>query len=466
MQERRFAEARGQCEQALALIQSAHERLPGLQMNLLLLADTLYCYGALLVRLGIGVTAVHMLERAREYFCRLEHKALLKGPRRTYQQFKIRKGLVDLEYAYLSLRQADYSRALSQGAQLLKGQRKTEESPQVRRLLAGTHWLMGWARYKQSSYTAAQGHAERALKLDGTLEEIRTLNVLIQARLLYATGVYEQAFSVGLAGCHQLLDRLDIDLGAQNCGGEEGAGADKLLHAIETALHDRQRWSRILPDEGEELGAFLHVLGAVQYGQGRHKQAFDFLLLAGSLLPQAETLDIAEFELLARGLGERAQREPLAFTTLASLVGHPCVSGRWEFLEVLLEALGQVSVGPSLALVWRLKTQLTAPLLHALPQATKDLIATIQTDLEQAVQVDGQTAALLKMRVLSDTSVRFALTAPFPQKQLPSVLSIIQGVIQQWPLTQVGMDTPEPATPETEQLTDLLEENLVQRLGH
>jgi hypothetical protein len=71
-----------------------------------------------------------------------------------------------------------------------------------------------------------------------------------------------------------------------------------------------------MPDEREEIGDFLVILGAQRHAQGHTLQALRLLLLAGSLLPQADVIDIPEFEHVTRELGGQALREPRAFVVL------------------------------------------------------------------------------------------------------------------------------------------------------
>jgi hypothetical protein len=170
-------------------------------------------------------------------------------------------------------------------------------------------------------------------------------------------------------------------------------------------------------------------------------------------------MDIPEFELLTRELGEQAQREPQAFATLETLLTHPVVLQRWEFLEAVVEALGRVPLGPALASVAAFKTRLP----RNLPADTRALVEEVQTDLEQALQIDGATAGRIGIQVLSNTSLRFVVKAPFAWDKRGAMLDLMEAVIRRWRLQEAGMAEPEPSTPETEYLTDVLEDGLVQR---
>lgn len=72
----------------------------------------------------------------------------------------------------------------------------------------------------------------------------------------------------------------------------------------------------------------LERFSAAQHAQGHMMQALDLFLVAGSLFPPADEIDIPEFEFLTRELGERALREPHAFATLQTLLRRPEVQHR------------------------------------------------------------------------------------------------------------------------------------------
>ena len=88
------------------------------------------------------------------------------------------------------------------------------------------------------------------------------------------------------------------------------------------------------------------------------------------------------------------------------------------------------------------------------------LIEEVQTDLEQALQSDGETARAIGIQVRSTTSVRFVVTAVFTRDKRRVMLALMAAVIRRWHLKEAGMANPEPSTPETEYLTDDLEDGL------
>jgi tetratricopeptide (TPR) repeat protein len=412
-----------------------------------------YHYGALLIRLEEFAAAAHYLTQAREYLYRLEVKTLLRGNWQAHHHFRFHRGMVDLERAYLALRQRAYPQALAQAAHLLTVNLQGGNPLQLRRLRASAHLVMARAYYEQRQYREAHAQATQAMTLDPALEERETFYVLTQTRLLCAAGKDEEALATGIAGCKRLLRRLGIDCPEKVSW---SAQLSTFVYAVCLARNNTGVWTRIMPDEREEIGNFLVVLGAIQRAHGQMTQALRLLLLAGSLLPQADEIDIPEFEYLARDLGERALREPLAFATLEALLTHPVVLGRWEFLEAILEALGRIDIGPALASVSTLKANLP----RNLPLDTRKLIGAIQADLEHTLKTGGKTAEALGLRVCSNTRVRFVVKAPFKIAKLGVFLDLIEAIVRRWQLTDIGMADPEPSTPETEYLTDVLEEGM------
>ena len=115
---RRFAEAHAQFELAVSRVRRTQETIPNLRLNLLLFARLLSHYGALLIRSGEFAAAGFYLAQARKCLDRLTVKALLKGTRRTRRRLRMGKGVVDLEQAYLALRQRAYPQAIAQAAQI------------------------------------------------------------------------------------------------------------------------------------------------------------------------------------------------------------------------------------------------------------------------------------------------------------------------------------------------------------
>jgi tetratricopeptide (TPR) repeat protein len=437
-------------------VRHAQNTTPNLRLNLLSFARLLSLYGALLTRLEKFSAAAFAFAQARECLNHLMVKALRQGFRRTRQSLRISLGAVDLEQAYLALRQRAYSQAMAQAARILKRTAQNGDAQNVRWLRANAHLAMGWAHYKQRRYQEARAQVAQALALDATLGGAELLDTLTRLRLLRIAGKDNEVLAVGVAG----LQRLVCEVGIA-CPQE----ATRLQHlhalmcAISTARRNPQAWTQVMPDEREEIGDFLVILGAQRRAQGHTLQALRLLLLAGSLLPQADAIDIPEFERVTRELGEQALRDPRAFAVLRTLLRCPQVQQRWEFLEAVVEAVGRVTIGPALASIAALKTHLAG----SLPAGTRALIEEIQTDLEQALQIDGETARAISMQVLSNTSVRFVVTAAFTLDKLGVMLDLMEAVIRRWRLQDAGMADPEPPTAKTEYLTDILEEGLVQR---
>jgi tetratricopeptide (TPR) repeat protein len=455
---RRFTEARAQLERMVSRVRHAQNTIPTLRLNLLAFARLLSLYGAVLTRLEQFPAAAFAFTQARECLHHLMAKALRQGFRRTHQSLRISLGVVDLEQAYLALRQRAYPQAMVQAARILKRTVQNGDAQNVRWLRANAHVAMGWAHYEQRQYQEAREQVTRALALDPALEGAESLDTLTRLRLLRIAGKDNEVLAVGVAGLQRLVSEMGIA-----CPQE----ATRLVHlpalmrAISAARRNPQAWAQVMPDEREEIGEFLAILGAQRHAQGHMLQALRLLLLAGSLLPQADVIDIPEFERVTRELGERALREPRAFAMLQTLLRLPQVRQRWEFLEAVVEAMGRVPLGPALASIAALKTHLTGNL----PAGTRALMKEIQTDLEQALQIDGETARAIGMQVLSSTSVRFVVTTAFPLDKREVLLNLMEAVIRRWRLREAGMADPEPSTPETEYLTDILEDRLVQRFA-
>ena len=85
-----------------------------------------------------------------------------------------------------------------------------------------------------------------------------------------------------------------------------------------------------------------------------------------------------------------------------------------------------------------------------------------QAELEVRFGIPGQIAMQLKVRVLSQHSVRFLLRGPIAQESAPRFAELIAATVHHWRLAEVGMADPNPFTPETEALTDLIEEALLE----
>ena len=453
---RRFTAAQSHLERMVSRVRHAQNTIPNLRLNLLSFARLLSLQGAVLTRLEQFSGAAFAFAQARACLNRLMAKALLQGFGRTRQSLRISLGLVDLEQAYLTLRQRAYSQAIAQAARILKRTVQNGEAQNVRWLQAHAHLVIGWAHYEQRQYQEARAQVRQALALAATLEEAEPLNTLTQLRLLHAAGKDEEVLAVGVSGLQRLVSQAGID-----CPPETArlAHLRALMRAISIAHRTLQVWAQVMPDEREEMGEFLVILGAQRHAQGHPLQALRLLLLAGALLPQADVIDIPEFERVTRELGERALQEPRAFAVLRTLLRHPEVQQRWEFLEAVVEAVGRVTIGPALASIAALKTHVAGDL----PMDTWALIKEIQADLEQMLRIDGETARAIGMQVLSNTSVRFVVTTAVPLDKVRALLDLMEAVIRRWRLREAGMADPKPSTPETEHLTDILEDGLVQR---
>ena len=181
--------------------------------------------------------------------------------------------------------------------------------------------------------------------------------------------------------------------------------------------------------------------------------------MAGTLLPQADQIDIPEFAHLTRILGDRRDttRWRLQPWELCWCIHWCCVAGSSS--KLIAEALGQIPVYPALACIAALKSVLP----ENLPRDTYALIDEIQAELEARFGIPGQTAVRLGMRVLSKHSVSFLLRGPITRETAPRCAELIAAAAHDWRLTEVGMADPNPSTPEMEALTDLMEEALLQR---
>jgi tetratricopeptide (TPR) repeat protein len=453
---RRFAEARAQFELAVSRVRRTQDAIPNLRLNLLLFARLLSHYSTLLIRSGEFAAAGFHLAQARECLNRLMARALREGNRRTRHHLRMSQRVVDLEHAYLALRQRAYPQAIAQAARLLSSYAQNGDAQNYRWLQATAHLVMGWAHYEQRQYQQARAQVMQALALGLVPEEAEPLDTLTHLRLLRAVGKDDEVLAVGVIGLQRLVDQLGIDCPEKIT---QPAQLPALIYAVTAAQRTPPVWARVMPEEREEIGEFLVILGAQRHAQGHTTQALDLFLLAGSLLPPADEMDIPEFELLTRDLGEQAQREPLAFATLNTLLTQPVVLQRWEFLEAVVEAVGRIPLAPALASVAALKTHLP----RNLPADTRALIEEIQKDLEQALQIDGKTARAIGIHTLSNTAVRFVVKAPFTRDKRGAMLDLMEAVVRRWQLEEAGMADPEPSTPETEALTDDLEDGLSQR---
>lgn len=453
---RRFTEAYGEFVQALRLIYWAEEAAPDFRISLAVVTGLIYPYGALLIRREEFATAAHYLDQARQYLRYFEAKHLRKGRAQLRQYCTLTRRGVELESAYLALRQRDYARAIAQASPLVKSLSHGSGPRSFQRLCASAHLVLAKADYEQRRYRAADAHVMRALTVYPQHEDAETLRALIQARLLFAEGKREEALSAAISGCQGALDRPGVDYAQETSTLAQVAA---FLHAVQQAQRDPQLWARVMPDEREEIGEFFVVLGALLEASGQPEHALRCFLVAGTLLPPADQIDIPEFAHLLRRLGEEARHNPLAFGTLGTLLMHPLVLSRWEFVEAAVEALGQFPLFPALTCLAALKSVLPTNF----PRDTYGLIDEIQAELEERFGIPGQIAMRLAMRVLSKQNVRFLLRDPIPRDTVPRFAELIVATAQHWRLAEVGMADPHPSTPETEALTDLIEEALLQR---
>lgn len=451
---RRFADAHVEFVQALRLIYWAEDAVPGFRLSLAVVTGLIYPYGALLIRREEFVTAAYYLDQARRYLRYFETKNLLKNRAQLRQYCTLMRRGVELESAYLALRQRDYARATAQATQLVKSLSHGSGTRSFQRLRASTHLVLAKADYEQRRYRAADAHVMRALTVYPQHEDAETLRALIQARLLFAEGKREDALAVALRGCQRALDRPGIDHARETTALAQVAA---LLHAVQQAQRDPRLWARVMPDEREEIGEFLVVLGAVLQASAQTEPAWQCLLVAGTLLPPADQIDIPEFARLMRLLGDQARHDPTAFAALGTLLMDPLVLQRWEFLEGIVEAFGQIPLFPALACIAALRSVLP----ENLPRDTYALIDEIQAELEARFGIPGQTAVRFGMRVLSKQSVRFLLRDPIPRDTVPRFAQLIAATAHHWRLAEVGMANPNPSAPETEALTDLIEEALL-----
>lgn len=452
---RRFAEAHAEFTQALRLVYWAQEAVPEFRISLAVVTGLLYPYGSLLIRQEEFATAAHYLDQARQYLQYFEAKNLLKSRAQLRQYCTLTRRGVELESAYLALRQRDYPRAIAQATQLAKSFSYGCEASAFVRLRASTHLVLAKAYYEQRDYRAANTQVARSVTIYPQHEDAEILQALVHARLLFAEGKREDALAVAIRGCQKALARPGIDYMHETSAAAQIA---TFLSAVQRAQRALQFWARVMPDEREEIGEFFVILGALLQARAQTEQALHCLLVAGTLLPQADQIDIPEFAHQMRSLGEQASHNPLAFGTLGTVLVHPLVLRRWEFLEAVVETLGQLPLFPALTCLSAVK----AVLPQNLPRDTYSLINEIQTELEEKFGISGHTAMRLGTRVLSKHSVRFFLRGPIDRETASRLAGLIAATAHHWQLTDVGMADPNPSTPEMEALTNLLEETLLQ----
>jgi tetratricopeptide (TPR) repeat protein len=452
---RRFAEAHAEFTHALRLVSRAQEAVPDFRISLAVVTGLLYPYGALLIRREEFAAAAHHLDQARQYLQAFETKNLLKSRAQLRQYCTLTRRRVDLECAYLALRQRDYALATTQITRLLKTLSPRGGDLAFQRVRASAFLILAKVDYEQRRYRAADTQVRKSVAVYARHDDAETLGALIHSRLLFAEGKCEDALAVAVSGCQRALDRPGIDYAQETSAPAQVA---TLLHAVQQAQRDPQLWARVMPDEREEIGEFFVILGALLQARAQTEQALHCLLVAGTLLPQADQIDIPEFAHQMRSLGEQASHNPLAFGTLGTLLVHPLVLSRWEFVEAAAEALGQLPLFPALACLAAVKSVLP----QNLPRDTYGLLDEIQVDLEARFGIPGHIAIRLGMRVLSKQSVRFVLRTPIPQETAPRVAELIAAAAHHWRLAEVGMADPNPFTPETEALTDLIEEALLE----
>lgn len=452
---RRFAEAHAEFAQALRLVLWAREAVPDYRVSLAVVSRLMYPYGALLIRREDFTTAAHYLDQARRYLQYFETQGLLKNRAQLRQYCALTRKRVALESAYLALRQRDYDRASAQVTQLLKNPAGKGEDLLLQRLRASAYLILAKVHYEQRRYGAADMLVRKSMTLYSRHDDGETFGALIRARILLAEGKYSDALTTAISGCQHALERPGIPYTHETSA---HAQIEAFLLAVQQAHCDPQLWARMMPDEREELGEFFVVLGtALQQASAQTEHAAHCLLIAGTLLPPAEQIDIPEFARLLRSLGQQARHDPLAFDALAMLTVHPLVLSRWEFVEATVETLGQLPVFPALASIAALKTALP----QNLPRDTYGLIDAIHADLETRFGISGRTALCLGMRTMEKLTVRFFLKGAISREIVPRVAELIAATAHDWQLAEVGMADPTPSTPELEALTDLIEEALL-----
>lgn len=451
---RRFAEAHAEFTHALRLVSWAQEAVPNFRISLAVVTGLLYPYGALLIRREEFAAAAHHLDQARQYLQAFESKNLLKSRVQLRQYCTLTRRRVDLECAYLALRQRDYALAITQITRLLKTLSPRGGDLAFQRVRTSAFLILAKVDYEQRRYRAADTQVRKSVAVYSHHDDAETLGALIHSRLLFAEGKFADALPAAISGCQRALDRPGIPYSHET---STPAQVTAFLHAVEQAQRDARIWARMMPDEREEIGEFFVVLGAVLHAQAQTPLALRCLLVAGALLPQADQIDIPEFAHLMRSLGEQACHDPTAFAALGTLLMDPLVWQRWEFLEVIVEACGQIPLFPALACLVAVKSVLP----QNLPPDTYGLLDEIQTDLEARFGIPGQTAMRLAMRLLSKHSVRFFLRGPITREAVPRCVELIVATVHHWQLAEVGMADPIPSTPEMEALTDLIEEALL-----
>jgi tetratricopeptide (TPR) repeat protein len=192
-------------------VRQAFNTIPTLQLNLLSFARLLSLQGALLTRLEEFSAAAFAFAQARVCLNRLMAKALRQGFRRTHRSLRIRLGVVDLELAYLALRQRAYAQALDRAARILKHTAQNGDAQNVRWLRANAHLVVGWAYYEQRQYQEAREQVTRALALAPALEGAETLDTLTRLRFLRLARKDEEVLAVGVAGLQRLVSQVGVD---------------------------------------------------------------------------------------------------------------------------------------------------------------------------------------------------------------------------------------------------------------
>lgn len=451
---RRFAEAHAEFTHALRLVSWAQEAVPDFRISLAVVTGLLYPYGALLIRREEFAAAAHHLDQAQQYLQAFETKNLLKSRVQLRQYCTLTRRRVELERAYLALRQRDYALATTRITRLLQTLAPRGGDLAFQRVRASAFLILAKVDYEQRRYRAADTLVRKSVAVYARHDDAETLGALIHSRLLFAEGKFTDALTTALGGCQRALDRPGIPYTHET---SIPARVAALLRAVRQEQGDPVRWARVMPDEQEEIGEFFVVLGVALQASAQTEHVWQCLLMAGTLLPQADQVEIPEFAQLTRILGTQARHDPLAFATLGSLLAHPVVLSRWEFLEASAEALGQLPLFPALICIAALRSVLP----KNLPHDTYGLLDEIEAELQARFGLPGRTAVQLSVRVLSQRSVRFVLREPIAQETVPRVAELIAAAAHDWQLTEVGMTDPNPSTPELEALTDLMEETLL-----
>ena len=266
---RRFAEAHAEFTHALRLVSRAQEAVPDFRISLAIVTGLLYPYGALLIRRE-EFAAAHHLDQARQYLQAFETKNLLKSRAQLRQYCTLTRRRVDLECAYLALRQRDYALATTQITRLLKTLSPRGGDLAFQRVRASAFLILAKVDYEQRRYRAADTQVRKSVAVYARHDDAETLGALIHSRLLFAEGKFADALTTALSGCQRALDRPGIPYSRETSTRAQVAA---FLRAVQQAQGDPVLWARVMPDEQEEIGEFFIVLGAVLQASAQTEHA-------------------------------------------------------------------------------------------------------------------------------------------------------------------------------------------------